>query len=124
LTDGCKGFGIRQMAMHVKKDDMVQVITGDYKGTTGKVLRVLREENKIVIQGINLAKKHVRPSQKNPGGGRINIEQPIHISNVLPVNPKTSKGSKVRYELGKDGSKMRVAKDGTKISDVRHPKKK
>jgi large subunit ribosomal protein L24 len=112
------------MVMHVKKDDMVQVITGDYKGTTGKVLRVLREENKIVVQGINLAKKHVRQSRRNPGGGRINIEQPIHISNVLPVNPKTSKGSKVRYEIGKDGSKMRVAKDGTKISEVRHPKKK
>ena len=112
------------MVMHVKKDDMVQVITGDYKGTTGKVLRVLREENKIVVQGINLAKKHVRQSRRNPGGGRINIEQPIHVSNVLPVNPKTSKGSKVRYEIGKDGSKMRVAKDGTKISEVRHPKKK
>jgi large subunit ribosomal protein L24 len=112
------------MAMHIKKDDMVQVITGDYKGTTGKVLRVLREENKIVVQGINLAKKHVRQSRRNPGGGRINIEQPIHISNVLPVNPKTAKGSKVRYELGEDGSKRRVAKDGTKISEVRHPKKK
>jgi large subunit ribosomal protein L24 len=112
------------MVMHVKKDDMVQVITGDYRGTTGKVLRVLRDENKIVIQGINLAKKHVKPSRRNPSGGRINIEQPIHISNVLPVNPKTSKGSKVRYEIGEDGSKQRVAKDGTKISDVRHPKKK
>ena len=112
------------MAMHVKKDDMVQVITGDYRGTTGKVLRVLRDENKIVVQGINLAKKHVKPSRRNPGGGRINIEQPIHISNVLPVNPKTSKGSKVRYEIGEDGSKKRVAKDGTKISEVRHPKKK
>ena len=112
------------MAMHIKKDDMVQVMTGDYKGTTGKVLRVLREENKIVVQGINLAKKHVRQSRRNPGGGRINIEQPIHISNVLPVNPKTSRGSKVRYELGEDGSKQRVAKDGTKISDVRRPKKK
>jgi large subunit ribosomal protein L24 len=83
--------------MHVKKDDMVQIITGDSKGATGKVLRVLREENKVVIQGLNLAKKHVKPSRRNPSGGRINIEQPIHISNVLPVNPKTSKGSRVRY---------------------------
>jgi large subunit ribosomal protein L24 len=112
------------MAMHVKKDDMVQVITGDHKGTTGKVLRVMREENKVIIQGINLAKKHVRPSRRNPSGGRINIEQPIHISNVLPVNPKTNKGSRVRYELGKDGGKMRVAKDGTKISDIRRSEKK
>jgi large subunit ribosomal protein L24 len=112
------------MAIHVKKDDMVQVITGDYKGATGKVLRVLRDENKVVVQGINLAKKHVRPSQRNPSGGRINIEQPIHISNVLPVNPKTSRGARVRYELGKDGSKIRVARDGTKISNVRYSKGK
>ena len=112
------------MAMHVKKDDMVQVIAGDHKGTTGKVLRVMQDENKVIVQGINLAKKHVKPSRKSPSGGRINIEQPIHISNVLPVNPKTSKGSKVRYEIGEDGSKRRVAKDGTKIGDIRYSKKK
>ena len=112
------------MAMRVKKDDMVQVMAGDYKGTTGKVLRVMREENKVIVQGINLAKKHVKPSQKSPSGGRINIEQPIHISNVLPVNPKTSKASRVHYEIGKDGGKQRVAKDGTKISVIRYPKKK
>jgi large subunit ribosomal protein L24 len=112
------------MAMHVKKDDMVQIIAGDSKGATGKVLRVLRDENRVVVQGLNMAKKHVKPSQRNPSGGRINIEQPIHISNVLPVNPKTSKGTKVRYELGKDGSKRRVAKDGSKISDIRYSKKK
>ena len=112
------------MAMRVKKDDMVQVMAGDYKGTTGKVLRVLREENKVIVQGINLAKKHVKPSQKSPSGGRINIEQPIHISNVLPVNPKTSKASRVHFETGKDGGKQRVAEDGTKISVIRYPKKK
>ena len=112
------------MTMHVKKDDLVQVITGDYKGTTGKILRVLTDDNKVVVQGVNLAKKHVRPSRRNPSGGRISIEQPIHISNVLPVNPKTGKGSRVHYVLGDDGSKQRVAKDGSKISEVRHPKKK
>jgi large subunit ribosomal protein L24 len=112
------------MAMRVKKDDMVQVMAGDYKGTTGKVLRVMREENKVIVQGINLAKKHVKPSQKSPSGGRINIEQPIHISNVLPVNPKTSKASRVHFETGKDGGKQRVAEDGTKISVIRYPKKK
>ena len=111
------------MAMHVKRDDMVQVIAGDSRGATGKVLRVLREENKVVVQGINLAKKHVRQSRRNPTGGRINIEQPIHISNVLPVNPKTNRGSRVHCEFGKDGSKRRVAKDGAKISDIRHSKK-
>jgi large subunit ribosomal protein L24 len=112
------------MKTHVKKDDMVQVIAGDYKGTAGKVLRVLTDENKVVVQGVNLAKKHVRPSRRNASGGRINIEQPIHVSNVLPVNPKTNKGTRVHYEIADDGSKRRVAKDGTKISDVRHPEKK
>jgi large subunit ribosomal protein L24 len=112
------------MAMHIKKDDMVQVIAGDHKGATGKVLRVMRDENKVIIQGINLAKKHVKPSRKSPSGGRINIEQPIHVSNVLPVNPKTSKASRVHFEIGDNGGKQRIAKDGTKISVIRYPKKK
>lgn len=112
------------MAMHIKKDDMVQVIAGDHKGTTGKVLRVMQDENKVIIQGINLAKKHVKPSRKSPSGGRINIEQPIHVSNVLPINPKTSKASRVHFEIGSNGGKLRVAEDGTKISVIRHPKKK
>jgi large subunit ribosomal protein L24 len=85
---------------------------------------VLTEEDKVVVQGVNLVKKHVRPSRRNPSGGRINIEQPIHVSNVLPVNPKTNKGARVRYEIADDGSKKRVAKDGAKISDVRRSRKK
>lgn len=110
------------MALHIKKGDTVQIIAGDYKGTTGKVLRVLREKNKVVVQGQNLAKKHVRPSRKNPQGGRINVEQPIHISNVLPLNPKSSKGARVRHQVNEDGSKKRVAVDGTEIGVVRRAK--
>ena len=107
------------MALHIKKGDTVEVIAGDYKGATGRVLRVIPEENKVVVQGQNTAKKHVRPSRRNPQGGRISVEQPIHISNVLPVNPKSSKGSRVRYKLDKDGSKKRVATDGTEIGTVK-----
>jgi large subunit ribosomal protein L24 len=110
------------MALHIKKGDTVEIIAGDHKGTTGKVLRVLREKNKVVVQGQNLAKKHVRPSQKNPQGGRINVEQPIHISNVLPLNPKTSKGSRVRHQVGEDGSKKRLAADGTEIGVIKKAK--
>jgi len=110
------------MAIHVKKGDIVEIITGDHKGATGRVLRVIREKNCVVVQGHNIAKKHVRPSRKNPQGGRINIEQPIHISNVLPVNPKSSKGSRVRYEVNKDGSKKRLASDGSEIGIVRKTK--
>ncbi len=111
------------MALHIKKGDTVQIITGDHKGATGKILRVLPDKNKVIVQGYNMVKKHVRPSRKNPQGGRINVEKPIHMSNVLVVNPKTSKGSRVRYETGKDGSKKRVAVDGTQISVVRKANK-
>ena len=107
------------MALHIKKGDIVEIITGDHKGATGRVLRVIREKNSVVVQGHNTAKKHVRPSRKNPQGGRINVEQPIHISNVLPVNPKSSKGSRVRFEVKEDGSKKRLASDGSEIGIVR-----
>ena len=110
------------MALHIKKGDMVEIISGDHKGATGKVLRVIPEKNKVVVQGHNIAKKHVRPSHRNPQGGRINVEQPIHISNVLPVNPKSSRGSRVHYQTAKDGSKKRVATDGTEIGVVRKTK--
>jgi len=110
------------MARHIKKGDTVQVIAGDYKGATGRVLRVIPSENKVVVQGVNLAKKHVRPSRRNPQGGRINVEQPIHISNVLPVSPKSSKGVRVRYELVGDGTKKRIGRDGSELGVVRRGK--
>ena len=107
------------MALHVKKGDMVEIITGDHKGATGKVLRVIPEKNKVVVQGHNIAKKHVRPSRRNPHGGRIDVEQPIHISNVLPLSPKSSRGSRVHYQMNADGSKKRLATDGSEISVVK-----
>jgi len=111
------------MALHIKKGDMVEIIAGDDKGATGRVLRVIPDKNKVVVQGHNIVKKHVRPSRKNPQGGRINVEQPIHISNVLPVNPKSSKGSRVKYRLDEDGGKRRIASgDDTEIGVVRKAK--
>lgn len=110
------------MALHIKKGDMVEIIAGDQKGATGKVLRVLPKENKVVVQGHNMVKKHVRPSRKNPQGGRINVEQPIHVSNVLPLNPKSSKGTRVHYRVEEDGSKKRVAADGAELGVVRKAK--
>ena len=110
------------MALHVKKGDTVEIIAGDSKGATGRVLHVYPDKNTVVVQGQNLAKKHVRPSRRNPQGGRISVEQPIHISNVLPVTPKSSKGSRVRYEIAADGGKKRLASDGTEIGTVRKAK--
>lgn len=107
------------MARHIKKGDTVEIITGDHKGAVGRVLRVIPEKDKVVVQGHNIAQKHVRPSRRNPQGGRINVEQPIHISNVLPVNPKTSRGSRVKYQVSEDGTKRRVASDGNEIGVVR-----
>jgi large subunit ribosomal protein L24 len=107
------------MTLHIKKGDIVEIIAGDHKGATGRVLRVLPEKNKVVIQGHNIAKKHVRPSRRNPQGGRISVEQPVHMSNVLPVNPKSSRGSRVRYQTNADGSKRRIATDGAEIGIVR-----
>jgi large subunit ribosomal protein L24 len=107
------------MAVHIKKGDTVEIIAGDHKGATGRVLRVIPEKNRVVVQGHNIVKKHVRPSRKNPQGGRINVEQPIHMSNVLPVSPKTSKGSRVRYRVDQRGGKKRLAADGTEIGVVR-----
>ena len=107
------------MALHVKKGDVVEIIAGEHKGATGRVLRVIPEKNRVVVQGHNIVKKHVRPSRKNPQGGRINVEQPIHISNVLPVNPKSSKGSRVRYRVDQHGGKKRLAIDGTEIGIVK-----
>lgn len=111
------------MAKHVKKGDTVQVIAGDSKGTTGKILRVLPEKDRVVVEGVNLVQKHVRPSRKSPQGGRIRVEKPIHISNVLPVSPKTSKGTRVRFEITDKGVKKRVGKDGSEIGVVVKAKK-
>ncbi len=111
------------MASHIKKGDMVEIIAGDHKGATGRVLRVILDKNRVVVQGHNIAKKHVKPSRKNPQGGRINVEQPIHISNVLPVNTKSSKGSRVRFQISEDGSKKRLTTDGNEIGVIRKTKK-
>jgi large subunit ribosomal protein L24 len=110
------------MALHIKKGDTVEIIAGDHKGATGRVLRVIPNKNKVVVQGHNIAKKHVRPSRKNPQGGRIDVEQPIDISNVLPVNPKSSRGNRIRFKIDKDGSKKRVATDGSEIGVTRKAK--
>lgn len=110
------------MAYHVKKGDEVQIIAGDHKGAKGRVLTVDHDKGRVTIQGHNLAKKHVKPSRRNPQGGRIDVEQPIHISNVLPVNTKTSKGTRVRFQVKEDGTKKRLALDGTELGTLKRSK--
>lgn len=112
------------MARHVKKGDTVEIIAGVNKGATGKVMRVIPGKDRVLVEGVNLAHKHVRPSQKNPQGGRIRVERPIHISNILPVNPKNNKGTRVRFETDAKGNKRRVAVDSSEIGLVTRTKKK
>jgi len=110
------------MTLHVNKGDKVKIIAGDHKGAEGTVLSVNAAAGKVIVQGHNLAKKHVRPSRQNPQGGRISVEQPIHISNVLPVHPKTGKSTRVKFSIDAEGKKVRQATDGTEINVVTRPK--
>ena len=96
--------------MHVKVDDTVEVITGADTGVRGKVLHVDRQKQRLTVEGVNRVYKHVRPSQKNPQGGRLSKEMPIHISNVMLVDPKTNEVTRVGVRYLKDGSKERYAK--------------
>jgi large subunit ribosomal protein L24 len=111
------------MAMHVKKGDMVMVIAGDDKGRTGEIMKVMGSDGKVVVQGINRVWRHVRPNRQNPRGGRIQKELPIHISNVLPVDPETSQATRVTFKINEDGSKDRVAKkSGKSLGSVKKAK--
>jgi large subunit ribosomal protein L24 len=106
------------MARHIKTGDTVVVIAGRDKGRTGRVLRVLPKNERVVVEGINRVLKHVRPSQRNPQGGRIQKDAPLHISNVMPVDPGTGKGTRIKMEV-REGQKHRVAVDtGTDLGRV------
>jgi large subunit ribosomal protein L24 len=96
------------MARHIKTGDQVMVIAGADKGQSGRVLRVLTGKNRVVVEGVNRVWKHVRPSQRHPSGGRIQKDAAIHISNVMPIDPSTGKGTRLRFEK-REGKKHRVA---------------
>ncbi len=83
------------------------VIAGADKGKTGKVLRIVTDKDRVVVEGVNRVWKHVRPGQRNPQGGRIQKDAPIHISNVLPLDPTTGKPTRVKFEM-RDGQKRRI----------------
>lgn len=95
--------------LKLKKGDQVIVLTGRDKGTKGEILKVIREENRVVVQGINMVTKHQKPTQVSPGGIQ-KIEKSIHISNVAIADPKNGKPSRVGYKVLKDGKKVRVAR--------------
>jgi large subunit ribosomal protein L24 len=93
---------------------MVKIIAGKDKGKTGRVIRVMRDEGKVLVEQANMVKKHRKPSQTNPSGGIVDIEAPIDLSNVMLLDGKTGKGTRVKITKNQDGSKVRVAvKSGT-----------
>jgi large subunit ribosomal protein L24 len=96
------------MARHIRTGDQVMVMTGADRGKTGRVLRVLVDRNRVVVEGVNRVWKHVRPSQRNPQGGRIQKDAPIHMSNVMPIDPTNGKPTRVKFEV-RDGKKHRIA---------------
>ncbi len=94
--------------MRIKKGETVQVITGKYKGKNARVLKVYPKKNSLLVEGVNMVKKHLRPTQDNPQGGINEMEAPIHISNVkLVVNDKPTR---VGYKILENGKKVRYAK--------------
>ena len=105
-----------QTALHVKKNDLVQVVSGREKGKTAKVLQVLVEKNKVILEKLNLAKKHSKPTKKNPQGGIQEIAKPMHASNVLLVCSKCNKGVRVGKKVVKD-KKVRVCKKCNEVLD-------
>lgn len=95
--------------MRIKKGDKVKVITGAYKGTIGEVTKAFPKEDKVIVEGVNMVKKHLRPTQQNPDGGTVEKEAKIHVSNVMLYDEKAKQASRVKYEM-KDGKKVRVYK--------------
>ena len=102
--------------MNFKIGDKVVVIAGKDKGKEGKITKVLRSENKIVIEGVNVVKKHVKPNGQN-AGSIVELEAPINASNAMMIDPKTNKRTRIGHKIDKNGKKVRVAKKSNEVID-------
>lgn len=98
------------MPFRIKKDDLVQVIAGKDKGARGKVLEVIVGKDKVLVEGVNIVTKHRRARRQGAESGLIKMESPIHVSNVMIVDPKTDKPSRIGAQVSADGKKERIAK--------------
>ena len=108
------------MAVQIRKNDVVEVVSGDHRGARGKVLQVDPRRGRVVVEGVNMVFRHVRPTRRNPQGGRVQKEAPLHISNVLPYDSGEGKGCRVHFagardESGTVASKRRVNTAGTAL---------
>ena len=110
------------MPRHIRKGDMVIVTSGNDRGATGEVLRVLLDADRVVVQGVNVRAKHLKPTQANPQGGIVRREMPIHISNVSPV--VDGKPTRVKWVTKPDGSKVRLSvRTGRELHTLHGPRK-
>ena len=100
--------------LKIKSGDTVRVMAGDHKGSEGKVLRVLREKNKAIVEGVNMVSKHTKPSAKNPQGGIVKKEAPIHISNLSLIDPKTKEATRTGVRTEGD-KKVRFSKKSNQV---------
>lgn len=100
--------------LKIKSGDIVRVIAGDHKGSEGKVVRVYREKNKAVVEGVNMISKHTKPSAKSPQGGIVKKEAPIHVSNLALVEAKTKATTKVGFRIEGD-KKVRFSKKSNQV---------
>ena len=96
--------------LHIKKGDNVIVLAGEDKGKTGKVLKMLIDKQRAIVEGINIVSKSAKPSAKNPQGGIVKVEAPIHISNLSIIDPKTQKPTRIGIKVNEDGKKVRISK--------------
>ena len=100
--------------LKIKSGDVVKVIAGDHKGSEGKVLRVIRDKNKAVVEGVNMVSKHTKPSAKNPQGGIVKKEAPMHISNLSLIDPKSKEATTVGFKVEGD-KKIRFLKKSNQV---------
>ena len=100
--------------LKIKSGDTVRVMAGDHKGSEGKVLKVLREKNKAIVEGVNMVSKHTKPSAKNPQGGIVKKEAPIHISNIALVDPKSKETTRTGVRTEGD-KKVRFSKKSNQV---------
>ena len=108
-----------KLKMKLKKGDLVAVIAGKDKGKQGKITQVLLSDNKVIVEGVNAVTRHVKASQQNPQGGITSKNLPIHASNVMIVDPKTGKPSRVGKKKTKDGFVRIAKKSGTEIKETK-----
>lgn len=106
------------MAAKVKKGDQVIVLTGRNKGTQGEVLQVLPDEGRVVVRGVNVVKRHTKPTQADPQGGIRTFEAPIQASNVALIDPRDGKPTRVGFKVDEHGRKLRYAKRSGETLDV------